>query len=106
MLPDAFGKMMVGDFLDAMGGYNEAENERFRNYAELIRTQTAFLWNIQVDKDSKMKPSELWPFPWDNNCIIQTTPISDEKRKEIEKLHVEILLKNFSSDGKDRKSVV
>ena len=99
MSPNRFGKMLVGDFLAAMAGYNEAEHERFKTRAELIRIQTTILWNVQVDKNCKLKPSELWPFPWDSDSGIKLSPMSDEKRKEIEDLHEEILLKQFSSDG-------
>ncbi len=62
---ERFEKMLVGDFLDAMGGYNEAELERLKPIAELIRTSTALLWNLQVDRNSKRNARELWPFPWD-----------------------------------------
>jgi hypothetical protein len=68
--PGRFGRTRVGDFLDAMSGYQEAENERMKGIAEIIRTSTTILWNIALT-DSKYvkKTTELWPFPWDKSEV-------------------------------------
>lgn len=63
--PERFGLMMMGDFLDAMAGYNEGESERVKSIAELLRVSTSILINIQLAKEDKIKPEELWPFTWD-----------------------------------------
>lgn len=63
--PERFGLMLLGDFLDAMAGYNEGEHERFKGVAELIRASTTLLINIQLEQGSKLTPHELWSFPWD-----------------------------------------
>jgi hypothetical protein len=78
--PERFGSIMVGDFLDAMAGYNEAENERLKGTAELIRTSTTILVNIQLDKKDRIKPQELWPFTWDKTDRDEIEIISDEER--------------------------
>lgn len=63
--PARFAKMIVGDFFDAMTGYNEAETERFKRDAGLIRRATSILWNIQVSKEYRKEENELWPFKWE-----------------------------------------
>ena len=63
--PERFGLMLVGDFLDAMAGYNEGESERIKSTAELVRMSTVILINIQLEKGTRLTPHELWPFSWD-----------------------------------------
>lgn len=100
--PEFFGITRVGDFFDAMAGHNEAENERFKSLAELVRTSTAKLWNIQVPREDKLTEEELWPFPWDKK--VPVVKIDDEKKKEIEDLHEKILMKDSSDGNSDIKS--
>ncbi len=92
----------MGDFLDAMAGHNEAENERFKSLAELVRTSTAKLWNIQVACGEKLTEEELWPFPWDEK--VPVVKISNEQRKEVEDLHEKILMKDTPDGNSDIKS--
>lgn len=78
LTPERFGAMILGDFLDAVGGYNEAETERMKSTAEIVRTATWFLWNTQVlENDRKMTPEAFWKFPWDKGQ--EPIEISDEK---------------------------
>jgi hypothetical protein len=83
--------MRVGDFMDAMIGYNEAELERVKAVAEIVRKSTALLWNIQVLEESRLKPEELWFFPWDKAEVIKEEPVPDEVKKEIDNKHENIL---------------
>lgn len=94
--PDRFGLMRVGDFLDTMAGYREGENERIKSIAELVRTSTSILWNIQVSEESRLSPIDLWPFSWDKNMSTKTEVISDEEIKRREAAAEKFLNDNFS----------
>jgi hypothetical protein len=61
--------MLVGDFLEAIGGYNEGESERIKNIAEIVRMSTTILMNIQLNKEDRITPHELWPFSWDKISV-------------------------------------
>jgi len=100
--PDRFGKMLVGDFLDAMGGYNEAAYDRLKELAELIRLSTAKLWNVQVGRDEKLDVEELWPFPWDKKNNVET--ISDEEYKERCERAEKFMNKVFPDGNSNNKS--
>jgi hypothetical protein len=63
--PDRFGLMRVADFLDAMAGYNEGENDRVKNIAELIRQSTTLIVNVHPLENGPVSAPDLWPFPWD-----------------------------------------
>jgi hypothetical protein len=89
--PQRFGFMMVGDFIDALGGYNEAELERVKAVAEIVRKSTTLLWNIQVTEESRLEPDKLWRFPWDKEEEIRADPVPEEVKKEIDKSHENIL---------------
>lgn len=85
--PNRFGLMLVGDFLDAMAGYKEGENERVKSIAELIRISTTFLLNIQLEKNNRLTPNELWPFPWDKPVKggkVEELTEEEVKRREAE----------------------
>jgi hypothetical protein len=88
--PGRFAKMIVGDFFDAMAGYNEAETERFKRDAGLIRRATALLWNIQVSKEYRKEENELWPFRWEVEDIRKADPAAykealDKSKKWMDK---------------------
>jgi hypothetical protein len=87
--------MIVGDFLDAMGGYNEGENERVKSIAELIRRSTTFLVNTQPIKGGPLMPQELWPFPWDKEISGKIEVVSDEELKRRQDAQDEYLLTHF-----------
>jgi hypothetical protein len=89
--PQRFGFMMVGDFIDALGGYNEAELERIKAVAEIVRKSTTLLWNIQVIEESRLEPDKLWPLPWDKAETIKEEPVPEEVKKEIDNKHENIL---------------
>ncbi len=83
--PERFGEMLIVDFLDAMGGYNEAEFEKFKSNAELVRRSTALLWNIQVLPESRLSPEELWPFVWDKDFSKKVETISSGEKERRQK---------------------
>jgi hypothetical protein len=87
--------MRVGDFLQAMEGYREAELERMKSTAELIRISTALLWNTQVKEEDRLTASRLWPFPWERKTSEEPESISEEERKKIDDAQAEILNKHF-----------
>jgi hypothetical protein len=87
--------MIVGDFLDAMGGYNEGESERVKSIAELIRRSTTFLVNTQPIKGGPLMPQELWPFPWDKEISGKIEVVSDEELKRRQDAQDEYLLTHF-----------
>jgi hypothetical protein len=91
--PDRFGLMMVGDFLDAMAGYNEGEGERIKSIVEIVRTATTILRNTQPMEGGPLKPSDLWPLSWDKevNDGAGVIVISDEEKERSEREMTSIL---------------
>jgi hypothetical protein len=90
--PERFGSTRIGVFLDVLSGINEMENERFKATAELIRTSTTILRNIQVINESDLKkPEELWHFPWDKQEEEEQDPVSEQDRQRAETDLLEIL---------------
>jgi hypothetical protein len=86
--------MRLGDFLDAMTGYNEGETERIKSLAEIIRTATWLLWNIQVGIEDKTdNPAGLWKLPWDNKAEGEQMKISDEEQKQFDDYQEKIINK-------------
>ena len=64
--PDEFGEMRIGDFWDKLHGWGREKEEKFRLQAELTRLQTADLVNVQLKKEDRIAPRDLWTFPWEN----------------------------------------
>lgn len=68
-----------------MAGYNEAEYERMKEIAELIRRSTWYLWNLQVASEDKTQtPGDLWPLSWDKEESGEQGEMNEEDRKELE----------------------
>jgi hypothetical protein len=88
--------------LDALTGWNEAETDRVKMLASLIRSATARLWNIQVAAGDRLTETELWPLPWDKR--LPAVKIDDKQRKDIEDLHEKILMKDIPDGNSDIKS--
>ena len=78
-IPDRFGLMIVGDFLDAMAGYTEGENDRVKSIAELIRQSTTFIVNSHPLENGPVTAHDLWPFPWDPEVTTNKEVISEEE---------------------------
>ena len=98
--PGRFGKMRIGDFLDAMTGHAELENERVKSLTDIIRLSTTILWNVhQTDVKDTKNPQELWKVPWDNQQQEEEGDlITDLQRKKTEDDLLEIL-KRQSDNG-------
>jgi hypothetical protein len=87
--------MLVGDFLDAVGGYNEGESERIKSIAEIVRMSTTILMNIQLRKEDRVTPHELWPFSWDKLSVEETGEVLSEEEVIRRENAMENILKNI-----------
>jgi hypothetical protein len=63
--PEEFMLMRPANFWLKLQGYRQGREEDFRLDAELSRLQTTELINIQLDPVKRLKPNQLWRFPWD-----------------------------------------
>jgi len=50
---------------NAVAGFSEKKEQESRELWEVMRTQTVTLVNLQLPKGKKIKPKELYKFPWD-----------------------------------------
>jgi hypothetical protein len=98
-MPDQLNRMLVCDLLDAMTGYNRSENIKFKRNAEVIRLSTSLLWNIQVDKDSKLKPEELMPFSWDKAEEVASEELEYSKERDRHLEEMQNILNRLHEDG-------
>lgn len=58
--------MRPGEFWEALEAHFEEKNADRRHIGELVRGVALRLFNIQVDKQYRMKdPRKYWPMPWD-----------------------------------------
>ena len=64
--PKEFGTMMVGDFLDAVRGYNAEKYDEYKVQAALTRTAVTLLVNIQLRREDRVRAEDMWRFPWEN----------------------------------------
>ena len=87
--------MRPGQYFDALTIYYREKRSDQRFIAELFRMQTTDLLNIQIKKSQRLKPGELWKFPWDGDGVADKKPMTDD---EIRK-HNEEILKRFSNGG-------
>lgn len=81
---------MVGDFIDAIGGYNEAELERVKVLTELVRKSCTLLWNTQIIPEERLEPEKLWPLPWENEEV-RSQPVPEDVKEAIDRSHENIL---------------
>ena len=63
--PEEFGKMMVGDFLDSVRGYNEQQYDEYKLQASLTRTAVTILVHVQQKEEDRISAEEMWKFPWE-----------------------------------------
>lgn len=64
-----------------MEGFNEKQEAQQRDSWEVMRTQTTTLVNLQVDKGKRLKPKDLFTFPWDQKKEVKK--LSKEEAKAI-----------------------
>jgi len=94
MTPREFFLMRPGHFYGALEVWAEHEKNRQRFTAELIRMQTTDLLNIQLKKKDRIKPGQLWRFPWDDEDEERTDLTDDEIKR-----HNEEIIRRFSKNG-------
>tara|TARA_B110000908_G_scaffold15170_1_gene17325 strand:+ start:1970 stop:2185 length:216 start_codon:yes stop_codon:yes gene_type:complete len=64
-----------------MEGFNEKQEAQQRDSWEVMRTQTTTMVNLQVDKGKRLKPKDLFTFPWDQKKVVKK--LSKEEAKAI-----------------------
>ena len=64
-----------------MEGFNEKQEANQRDSWEVMRTQTTTMVNLQVDKGKRLKPKDLFEFPWDQKKVVKK--LSKEEAKAI-----------------------
>ena len=82
MTPKELGKTLIVDFLDCYLGYHEYRLEGYKREANLIRTATTILVNIQLSQNKKITPRQLWPFDWEKEEIEEENRIESIKAIE------------------------
>lgn len=82
MTPVEFYECRVGHFFSALAYYGEQKNREARLISELTRRQTVDLLNIQLKKADRLKPEQLWTFPWDAGEEEEAEELTDEQIKE------------------------
>lgn len=60
-----FLKLRINEFIIRSQHYFKEKDEAIKLNFELMRRQTLDLINIQLDRNKKLTPHELWPAPWD-----------------------------------------
>jgi hypothetical protein len=82
--------------LDALHGWNEAESERRKVQAELVRKSTWLLWNLQVAEEYKgITCEEMWRFPWEEKEEEIKPDEKDPQQMELEERQKEFLLNKY-----------
>lgn len=80
---EEFFLMRIGHFFSALQYYNEGKNREVKVLASLIRRQTTDLINIQLKKSDRLKPEQLWKFPWEDEEEAETEKMTDEQIREM-----------------------
>jgi len=96
--------MLVGDMLDAMTGFQEAENDRIKSLASVVRAATTKLWNTQIVADDRLTEQELWPFPWEKKVAAQPGEVNAEELKKNAEAQADYLIKHFPDGTGNNKS--
>ena len=81
-----FGKQRIWDFAVKVQEYYKALNEKLEFEATLTRLQTTALINVQLERDDRILPCELWEFPWDEKQLPEHSEeeIFEHNRKMIQ----------------------
>lgn len=74
----------LGELIDIISEYNEAETARTRLQWEALRIQTVILTNIHLPKHKTATPERLWPLPWDADTkpVKKANQISETTREK------------------------
>lgn len=94
--PAEFFELRVGYFYAALDAWSRHELNKQRFTAEIQRMQTTDLLNIQLKKKDRVKPGQLWRFPWDDEEGGEAEkPMTAEEIRR----HNEEILKRLSNGG-------
>ena len=74
--------MMVGDFLDAVRGFNEERTGQFKLHADLTRTAVTLLVHVQQKKEDRISAEEMWRFPWEEESNDEMEEITPQEIEE------------------------
>ena len=88
--PEAFGELRLKYFFMMVQEYYQQRQEEFAFYGEMTRLQTTHLINIQLPRDKKLKPQQVWQFPWE-----ETSEYIIESLKEMDRLEFEQNYRSF-----------
>lgn len=61
-------------------GFYELEATRQRAQSELIRAQTAALLQVYAKKGRRIRPADVWRFPWDEGGRSEVRIMTPEER--------------------------
>ena len=78
---DEFLDLTPRSLSNGMEGFNEKQEAHQRDSWEVMRTQTTTMVNLQVDKGKRLKPKDLFTFPWDQKKVVKK--LSKEEAKAI-----------------------
>ena len=83
MTPEEFFICRIGHFFSALAYYSEKKKREVRLISELMRLQTTDLLNIQIKKSERIKPGQLWKFPWDEEEEEEKPELIDEEIRQL-----------------------
>ena len=89
LTPEQFWTMRLKYFFLMLKQKNETEENMHRFKCELVRRQTAELINIQLKREDRISPKQLWKFPWDSENYefqYQSSMTDEEINEQSEKL--------------------
>ena len=66
---------------NAVAGFSEKREAESTELWEIMRTQTATLVNLQLPKNKRVTPKDLFRFPWDRKKVERN--LTKEEAKEI-----------------------
>lgn len=61
-----FWQAELSEVWNRINGFYAAEKARMQNDAELMRMQTAVIVQMAARKGRRIKPTDIWKFPWDD----------------------------------------
>jgi len=67
MVESEFWACELREIFNRINGFYELRHTEQRVHAELTRAQTAALLSVYAKKGRKVKPADIWKFPWDED---------------------------------------
>lgn len=65
-----------------INGFYAMQSAEQKNAAELVRMQTAVIVQLVAKKGRKIKPADIWRFPWDGENSSDIRIMSPEERRD------------------------